>query len=236
MKHLTLLLACSLALCLSASAQFTPQQYPFPYNPDSNQDGMVSMTDFLEILGVFGQEYPNSFFADSTKAVLDLGKMDATICLGLAESTYNEWRMITTTDVYTSSHLICEATAGSANWQNSDPEQLVFWCWSEETDYATYGRVKRWALTSGSYYPAPLHYHVQSDTTESYQVSIGRPYSSSETYVQTNNKSCLLITEVRPTIEYMECGNPECIEDALNNGWQPLGGIGSGFGLWREIE
>ena len=237
MKHLTLLLACILALSLSASAQFTPQQYPFPYNPDSNQDGMVSMTDFLEILGVFGQEYPNSFFADSTKAVLDLGKMDATICLGLAESTYDEWRMVTTKDVFTSSHLICEATAGSANWISPGAyDQLNFWCWSEETDYATYGRIHRYPLTYGAYNPPPLHYHLQSDTTESYEVSLYRPFASNTISVQSTSRSCLLITEVQPTIEYMECLTPECIEDALNNGWQPLGGIGSGFGLWRENE
>ena len=200
---------------------------------------MVSMTDFLEILGVFGQEYPNSFFADSTKAVLDLGLMDATTCLGLAESTYNEWRMVTATDIYTSSHLIAELSAESDTWQYSNPERLFFWCWHEKTGYVTEGMVRRYSLSESGYDPAPFHYHVQSDTTQSYQVAMSKPYSGGNTYVQVNSgapNSCFLITEVRPTIEYMECDNPECIEDALNNGWQPLGGRDVAFGFWRESE
>ena len=75
---LTILFA---ACALNGLAQFEPQQYPFPYNPDYDGDGMVSMTDFLEILTLFGQEYPDSFYADSTRAVLNLGEMRGDQCL-----------------------------------------------------------------------------------------------------------------------------------------------------------
>lgn len=228
-----------LATLLIGLVTFTAaaQQYPFPYNPDSNQDGMVSMTDFLEILGVFGQEYPDSFYADSTKAVLDLGRIDATTCLALAAETNNEWRMITTTDVYTSSHLIFAGSAASTEWINNPghPGTLNYWCWSEDTQTCTYARLKRYDNSNGDY-PAPYYHHLESDSTQSYQASLGRSYDDNEIYVQSSSRSCLLITEVKPTIEYIECDSSDCIEDALNNGWQPLCGRGEVLGLWKEAE
>ena len=132
MKHLTLLLACGLALCLSASAQFTPQQYPFPYNPDSNQDGMVSMTDFLEILGLFGQEFPNSFYSDSTRAVLDLGEMGAIQCVQQAEAAGADWRILSVKDIYDFAPLM-------VNTPNIEEGYYLFHYWSPELNFMNVG-------------------------------------------------------------------------------------------------
>ena len=223
MKHLALLVACGLVFYLSASAQFTPQQYPFPYNPDSNQDGMVSMTDFLEILGLFGQEYPNSFYSDSTKAVLDLGAMGASQCFLQAESAGLDWRMLTLEDCYSFAPLI----ARGAPYDPADPTSTTeYWAWWSMRNHAIEGLIYTF-----NYEPSSSDYFANSDST--FFVSFRPdPYDESSLMVNDSRK-CFLVTEVRPTFLYQPMPPEEEIQDLLNDGWLPLGGLN---GFWKEAE
>ena len=219
MKHLTLLLACSLALCLSASAQFTPQQYPFPYNPDSNQDGMVSMTDFLEILGLFGQEYPNSFYSDSTRAVLNLGYMGSVKCIQQAEAAGTDWRVLTSEDIYEFAPLLVDGEPYNSN--------QYFHFWSQALNYMSYGFFTRDDCSS------PFYDCVSNtDSTASYQFFLNG-IANGDQMVSGNPNLCFLVTEVRPTIIVTSQSNDLYIEDLLNDGWRPLG-IENKF--WKEAE
>ena len=219
MKHLTLLLACGLALCLSASAQFTPQQYPFPYNPDSNQDGMVSMTDFLEILGLFGQEFPNSFYSDSTRAVLDLGEMGAIQCVQQAEAAGADWRILSVKDIYDFAPLM-------VNTPNIEEGYYLFHYWSPELNFMNVGY-----LTTDS--EAQVNDWVyNTDSTLAFrfgheEVTFNAPLRL------THLRRCYLVTEVRPTILYTAPNYEWQVEDLLNDGWQPLGNAN---GFWKEAE
>ena len=223
MKHLTFLLACSLALCLSASAQFTPQQYPFPYNPDSNQDGMVSMTDFLEILGLFGQEYPNSFYSDSTRAVLDLGEIGSSQCMLQAEIAGTNWRMLTMKDVYSFGPLLGENAPYSAliNGETS----ISFHIWFSARELAIPG-----ALYTRDNCEDHRDCWVNSDST---LFSFAQLYPYGTTHYTNNKYHCFLVTEVRPTILYTQATNEVWIEELLNDGWQPVGNVN---GFWKEAE
>lgn len=219
MKHLTLLLACSLALCLSASAQLTPQQYPFPYNPDSNQDGMVSMTDFLEILGLFGQAYPNSFHSDSTRAVLDLGLIGAVQCTQQAEAAGTDWRVLTSKDIYEFAPLLVDG--------ESYNDAQFFHFWSGALNYMSWGQFYQNDCGSPGY-----DCISNTDSTASYRFSLQEIALSSNTYPETR-RHCFLVTEVRPTILYQPWPGEDAIPELLNNGWWPLVGT---EGFWKEAE
>ena len=82
-----------LGLSVLASAQNDGIQYPFPYNPDGNSDGYISLNDMLDLLSVYGQEYPQSFYSDTTVAVLNLGRMGAHTCQAQAKQAGSEWRI-----------------------------------------------------------------------------------------------------------------------------------------------
>ena len=234
MKHLTVISIIYLSFCSSSAAQITLQEYPFPYNPDSNQDGMVSMTDFLEILGVFGQEYPNSFYADSTTAVLELGEMDATTCLAHAQATDHNWRMVTTKDAFYHSHLMAEASANNDSWgYNGSYSYRFYCCWSRDTQTATQLRIDR---NPSLVWDESYFYVSEEDSSMAFRLSVSLPYDDNEAYVQ-GSRHCMLITEVQPIIEYIECLSPECISQKLNDGWLPLGASGyGGFGFLRESD
>ena len=219
MKHLTLLLACSLALCLSASAQFTPQQYPFPYNPDSNQDGMVSMTDFLEILGLFGQEYPDSFHSDSTRAVLNLGPMGAISCVQQAEAAGTNWRVLTSEDIYEFAPLLVDG-------EPYDGTQK-FHFWSKALNYMNEGGFYTNSCCSSS-----CDCVSNSDSTAAYVFYSDEIASDSQINFYSKHL-CFLVTEVRPTILYTAPSYAWQVEDLLNDGWRPLGNAN---GFWKEAE
>ena len=222
MKHLTLLLACSLTLCLSASAQFTPQQYPFPYNPDSNQDGMVSMTDFLEILGVFGQEYPDSFFSDSTIAILNLGDMHYHKCAALAKSAGQEWRVMNTKDVYGATPLLVES------WNL----QSTFWLWSNLYEVPTRGYAYAYSSNEDCMLNTGYNCIPNPDSSLFFRVDFSMSSGITAQYLHAE-RECILVTEVRPTILYTSAVTNWVVEDLLNDGWQPLGNLD---GFWKEAE
>ena len=81
-----LLTSLLLGLSVLAFAQNDGFQYPFPYNPDGNSDGYISLNDMLDLLSVYGQEYPQSFATDTSRAVLNLGYMGSYKCLLQAEA------------------------------------------------------------------------------------------------------------------------------------------------------
>ena len=88
-----LLTSLLLGLSVMASAQNDGIQYPFPYNPDGNSDGYISLPDMLDLLAVYGQEYPQSFYSDTTVAVLNLGRMGGHNCMQQAKNAGSDWRI-----------------------------------------------------------------------------------------------------------------------------------------------
>lgn len=209
---------------MSTTAQFTTQQYPFPYNPDSNQDGMVSMTDFLEILGLFGQEYPNSFFADSARAILHLGEMGASRCVLQADAAGVDWRVLTIEDSYTFAPLISEGAPYS-----TDDYGDTFWSWNNLRKHMGYSWI---------FYDTECASNrdcwVNNDSTAFYTLQT-HPYGT--TFYLNERRHCFLVTEAKPAIDYLECYDEPCLEEATNDGWTPLGATGyGGILLWRWAE
>jgi uncharacterized protein (TIGR02145 family) len=88
-KLFTLLLA---AACFTASAQ---TEYPYPWNPDGNNDGFVSMNDLLDLLAIFGSEYYSGVLAtDSISAIMYTGELDYWDCTSSCVALTGNWKVL----------------------------------------------------------------------------------------------------------------------------------------------
>ena len=214
-----------------ASAQSDGFQYPFPYNPDGNSDGYISLNDMLDLLSVYGQEYPQSFYSDTTVAVLNLGEMGAHNCQAQAKQAGNDWRIPDRSELARFSPAAVNTIPSGESvtaWFLADETMLTPWQFSPSTDYYN-----------------DLIY--TADSSFAYQVYHREALSSSYTFI-TNKKTCFLVSEVRPEFEFSYCNTGSggdfttCVTDKLNDGWIPMPGGNrnspSGFyqGFWRIVE
>ena len=88
-RLLTLLLA---AICLTAVGQ---TEYSYPYNPDGNNDGYISLNDLLDLLSVYGSEFNAGVLAtDSISAVYYTGELDYYDCASSCVALRGNWKML----------------------------------------------------------------------------------------------------------------------------------------------
>jgi hypothetical protein len=78
------------ALCVNAQTD-----YPPPWNPDGNADGIVSVSDLMDLLTVFGEQYnAGTVSTDSTSAIFYLGDMDYWDCKSACYSLEGNWKVL----------------------------------------------------------------------------------------------------------------------------------------------
>ena len=88
-RFFTLLLAAS---CLTVVGQ---TEYPYPYNPDGNNDGYISLNDLLDLLSVYGSEFNAGVLAtDSTSAIFYTGEMDYWDCASSCVGLKGNWKVL----------------------------------------------------------------------------------------------------------------------------------------------
>ena len=212
-----------------AMAQDYPE-YPFPYNPDGNADGYIGLTDLLDLLVVYGQEYPGSFYGDSTGAILNLGQMPPHKCVREANSAGRHWRVLTFRDFWNNFNSIAEI--GQSNFGVTN--QFEFFCYDFE------GRMSRQALIFDEY--NTIAEQTGGEGTPEYtSVYSAVDWSAGDIYHFSAN--CVIATETLPEIEYyiVEGDRPtviNAVSDSLSNGWRIAGGVqsrGSSSIAWQAI-
>ena len=93
-----LLTSLLLGLSVLVSAQNDGWEYPYPYNPDGNADGYISLSDLLDLLVVYGQEFPQGLYSNTEGALLDLGEMDVFSCHLKVSLLEGNWTLPTSED------------------------------------------------------------------------------------------------------------------------------------------
>ncbi len=229
-----LLTSLLLGLSVLASAQSDGFQYPFPYNPDGNSDGYISLNDMLDLLSVYGQEYPQSFYSDTTVAVLNLGLMGSHNCEFQARQAGKDWRILRISDV-------SRFLPGIAATLSSSSILRRGWCQRDDNQSMTSGM--SWNPENN---PDEFNYdYVFSNDSVRLRFQVNQTTS---TYYPTEKRHCFLVSEVRPTFEFSYCDTYSggdfntCVTDKLNDGWIPMPGGNrnspSGYyqGFWRIVE
>jgi hypothetical protein len=80
------------ALSLNA---FSQTEYPYPYNPDGNNDGLISLNDLMDLLALYGLEYNAGVLAtDSISAIYYTGEMDYWDCTSSCVALRGNWKVL----------------------------------------------------------------------------------------------------------------------------------------------
>ena len=86
MKHI--LLTAFVGLCLSSWAQ----DFPIPYNPDSDLNGLIGSPDLLSLLAVYGEEFSAAVVAeDNEAAIMSMGTMSYPECYQSCRGLPGQW-------------------------------------------------------------------------------------------------------------------------------------------------
>ena len=229
MKHFFTISLCFLALSLSA--QTDGWEYPFPYNPDGDSDGYITLSDLLDLLALYGNEYPDSFHYDDSGALLHLGQMEYRECMISAKEADGNWRILTFEDWNKWFNTIA-----SINYNLDD----------NPSDW--YANVHAHNYKNGR----PDHIYIAYDNQNSMSDIPNLHYTqynsySGTAYSITTNRHCFIVTEVRPEIEYyVSFGSlyqvKEEVNDSLSNGWNLIGGFSNNSSsscsqaIWRWAE
>jgi hypothetical protein len=90
MRYLTTLLFA--ALSLNAVGQV---EYPYPYNPDIDNNGFIGNSDLLELLSLYSYEFNAGVLAtDSTSAIYYTGNMDYWDCTSSCVGLEGNWKVL----------------------------------------------------------------------------------------------------------------------------------------------
>lgn len=236
---LILLTFCLLGAGIPVSAQSDGWQYPFPYNPDGNSDGFITLNDMLDLLSVYGQEFPETFFGDSTGAILDLGTMLQFDCLLQARLAGSQWRMMTRVDFLRwFNHL---ASIGQTEFEQGllPNNRLTGLLLNDDNTFSPwsllYGETSQFqSYTFASDYNdnAPPNLAVDN-FSHSYIGSASNGNSNT-----IGGHRCFLVTEVLPEYQFTHCHNGsggdfnQCVTEKLNDGWIPMPGGTKGSASW----
>lgn len=88
MKHI--ILAAFVGLCLSSWAQ----DFPIPYNPDSDLNGLIGSPDLLSLLAVYGEEFSAAVVSeDNGSAIMFMGNMAYPLCAMSCRNLPGMWQI-----------------------------------------------------------------------------------------------------------------------------------------------
>ena len=211
------LLAFMLALCSVASAQVQ-----YPYNPDAEPDGYIGINDLLALLPLFGQEFEVAAVDSDTSSAVVMVSSSATWweCKQQCSSLGRGWDVIG----LDKTALFMDTIVSVFFTQNGYDYQSQWWLNERLENQPTY----YWGGTVNGSFPLDTGF---------YHAVYPAQFNSLNT--------CWCETEVWPEIEYQILSESDLVledlvQDAINQGWYPLGGIGGGGfplqAMWRWVE
>ena len=229
MKHILTLSLCLLALSLSA--QTDGWEYPFPYNPDGDADGYVTLSDLLDLLALYGNEYPDSFHYDDSGAILYLGQLSGHDCYNQARAAEGNWRVLNTRDIMKwGDYLLDEFDQYDLQVNpNSYARYYSIWCY-DNTEDGLMLNVEYVKVNANN--PGTIRHNGSNPNLVFRQSMIDEA-----SYYDDDH--CYIVTEVRAEIDY------QCISGEWNNfvsesqslisqGYFPIGGQSNLFSFFRQ--
>ena len=200
MKHLTLLL--TMAMTISGIAQ----NFPVPYNPDDDANGLIGTPDLLSLLALFGEEFSAAVVSeDSASAVVYMGDMAFPLCAQSCKNLPGMWEMPLLEDL-------------ALVWDEVHTEGVVTRTWLRQNSNRTVQDVAQ--------YFDYFHSGSEDFTSENYH------YASTRRSPISNNRCYCSIKEL-PRVEYSYCSGghahdadfTSCVNEKLSGGWYPISGF-----------
>ena len=115
MKRLLALMLCAVSLGVGAQTE-----YPYPYNPDGNNDGFINLSDLLDLLVLYNTEFSAGVLTtDSTSAIFYTGQMDFWDCASSCVSLTGNWKVLDKDLVGAYKYEISSNTPNDIVWLNT---------------------------------------------------------------------------------------------------------------------
>ena len=218
------------ALSLNAFGQTDGWEYPFPYNPDGDTDGYIGLNDLLDLLALYGNEYPDSFHFDDSGAILYLGQLSLSDCYNQARVAEGNWRLPNRKDIMRwSDYLVQEFDEiQTANF----PENYGYVVEYDMHAIDESNKILRSKVTITKGYNNGATEFKVIDALNQYNSTTYSVLSTTNEFFNINSNYCYVVTEVRPDIEYhvvqaAVTDLEEEVNDSLANGWNLNGGFSS---------
>jgi len=220
-----------LALALSGVVKAQTGFAEFPYNPDSDGDDFIGITDLLSLLSLYESEFSEEglyLTSDSTEALYYTGNKTYAQCHKSCHDLPGKWWIPHYEEIlsFDLSLPVVNATVYTAWIQSDIPGQAAL-------TNEQHGRGVFVGVQNGQYSnPTP------SDNGRFFQ----QPLSG--------QLGCMCFTRERPKVEYAICSSSSitevafvnCLSERTSDGWLPLGSIDiapnmsvfQSFWRWKE--
>ena len=192
MKHLLTLTA------LLVSTAIFAQLPTMPWNPDENGDQFVGLTDLLELLAVYGQEFENAIVSeDGESAIMYMGDLEYPLCA-----------------------LACRNLPGMWSLPNMEDLGLV---WDEVNPAQDYVYAYTWLNSSESGEHAFAWYYSNPTNSGARLVETANNLNPNGSGMR-----CYCAARQMPRVEYKVCANNDlssfiaCADSWVAAGWYPL--------------
>lgn len=190
----------------------------FPYNPDSDGDDFIGITDLLSLLSLYESEFSEEglyLTSDSTEALYYTGHKTYAQCHKSCHDLPGNWRIPYYNEIL--------------NFDLNSPialsPSIIAWIQSDLPGYGNVG-VGSWGELNGRVVMAGIQNGMYTSPTPADNGVL------SESPLRTQ-QACACFTRERPKVEYAICSSSSISDTAFNNclsektsvGWWPLGSI-----------
>ena len=199
-KRLPQLTAILAAFLLSLGA--TAQDFPIPYNPDDDANGLIGTPDLLSLLALFGEEFSAAVVAeDNESAIMYMGDMAYPLCAQSCRNLPGMWEMPTIEDLGLVWDEVVTSDALTQTWLKSELEPAP-------------------GFSIGTY--TMVTYFESSASTNAANHYLNRTASMAPAY------RCYCSIKEIPKVEYFTCTAScsditeldACVNEKLAEGWQ----------------
>jgi len=176
----------------------------FPYNPDSDGDDFIGITDLLSLLSLYESEFSEEglfLTSDSTEALYYTGNKTYYRCHKSCNDLPGDWRIPTHDQLL--DFELSQLTSGNA-WIQYQIDGVSGW------------NIQGYSNADGAL-----------------AIAVGRSNDNSNGQWGSESRSsstvgCYCFTRERPEVEYTYCSGSDittCSNEKVGSGWYPIGGI-----------
>lgn len=208
MKHLTTLLA------LLLSFSMLGQNFPVPYNPDGDANGLIGTPDLLSLLALFGEEFSAAVVAENNEsAILYVGELEYPLCAQSCRNLPGMWELPTIEDLGLVWDEVHPSNVAASTWLK--PNQL--------TNTTTVRDVMEFVYSDSEWSGSAKFGQTETISTEM------RCYCTIKEIPKVEYDYCIGYhstsgtNESEPTTSMQEVKT--CVDEKLLAGWQLLGPV-----------
>ena len=191
----------TLIFCTVAFSAFS-QDFPIPYNPDDDSNGLIGTPDLLSLLALFGEEFSAAVVSeDNESAVMFTGDLAYPICVQTCKNLPGPWEIVSFEDL-------------GLVWNEVKTSNTIVKTWIRKENYAI----------SSAEEPFQYFFSDNAGPTSYHRLE--------QTNYPAKEYRCYCHIQEVPRVEYFTCSSScsdgvevldACVNDKMADGWYTAG-------------